>query len=99
MICTSSGGRNVVVSMKNVSNRKATSTKGVLSIATPNLRFLILGIGRPFHLFRTGCQRLNYLVAGLINHIGEIIDLIDEEIIGDNRSEERRVGKECRSRW
>ena len=38
---------------------------------------------------------------GIFNYILKAIGLIDQNImwLGDTRSEERRVGKECRSRW
>src|SRR5262245_27863674 len=86
-ICTLSGGLNCVVSMKNVSRRKATSTMGVMSILMPTRGFFFTGIW--FHLemrcerlFVSQSQRLDNGVAGFIDHVGEAVDLVGEEIVG-----------------
>ena len=42
-----------------------------------------------------GARALFYLVFGADGHLSEIL----ENPYTSNRSEERRVGKECRSRW
>src|SRR5258706_11312606 len=81
-ICTSSGGRNCVVSMKNVSRRNATSTIGVMSILTETLAFFILGIGVILSgLLCPGGQCLHHVVAGFVDHIGEIVHLVDEKVV------------------
>ena len=41
-------------------------------------------------------ERMSY---GKINEVGEMPNLIDIQTNSHRRSEERRVGKECRSRW
>jgi hypothetical protein len=45
VICTSSGGLNWVVNIKNVNSKNATSTSGVISILIPALRGLNFGMG------------------------------------------------------
>ena len=42
---------------------------------------------------------LNFIIAGLLFAVGAYTNMIFIAIIILNRSEERRVGKECRSRW
>ena len=43
------------------------------------------------------CALIEYIARETLNHRGDIVKAIGEE--GIKRSEERRVGKECRSRW
>src|SRR3989475_6494092 len=44
--------------------------------------------------------RGGHSVAGRVQHLGEGVCAAERgEIVGVQRSEERRVGKECRSRW
>jgi len=58
--------------------------------------------------FDVGIKNLSFCILELINNEltinkWEVVDLCNEKIrcieTVDNRSEERRVGKECRSRW
>ena len=62
------------------------------------------------HFYKAGLENIIFsmFVDGVIiydqirnveleNHGEEILERVDEDIA--NRSEERRVGKECRSRW
>ena len=38
-------------------------------------------------------------VAGVVGREVTTIEAIEDDAVGKQRSEERRVGKECRSRW
>ena len=44
-------------------------------------------------------MKLTHEPVDIANIIGNILELTDKQINDRNRSEERRVGKECRSRW
>src|SRR5258706_6589031 len=90
-ISTSSGGRNWVVSIKNVSSRNASSTIGVMSTRTDILAFLIFGIREPFRSYLFfGRKRLDDVVARFIDHIGEVIHLVHEKVIGNDTDNSRK---------
>ena len=63
-------------------------------VLTATAQVLTLQDGTPVRL------RLNRTVSSASAHVGETVDFeVTEAVINQNRSEERRVGKECRSRW
>ena len=87
-ICKASWGLNLVVRMKKVSNRKATSHMAVMST---NVLFLgILTFGIVYYI--TGCLELMFCgkslgnaEACLINAISQSIDLCGKVIVEDDR--------------
>ena len=58
------------------------------------------GVGVKNHRQALGFRHCFDLLFNLfLDRLDEILLLLLEARLGDDRSEERRVGKECRSRW
>ena len=70
--------------------------KGVVSRVLPVEDMPFLPNGRPLDIV------LNPLGVPSRMNIGQVLEIhlsLAAKVLGFNRSEERRVGKECRSRW
>ena len=53
-----------------------------------------------YTIYRSFEATSGYTLVGEVNAVSNTnLDLISYEFIDNSRSEERRVGKECRSRW
>src|SRR5260364_218099 len=100
---------DVAVSSSNASRRIDTIDRKILTVLQENAALSVAEIGERVGLSSTPCwKRIQRLEAdGIIK--GKVA-LVDQNKIGlglsvfvsvesGDRSEERRVGKECRSRW
>src|SRR6266516_4105569 len=73
----------------------------------PNLislaeRMLRSGVAALAHLGREDPRRLPHVLRQrrvLLDELGRELIVEAEHVVQDERSEERRVGKECRTRW
>src|SRR6187397_1882389 len=87
-ICTASCGLNLVVRIKKVSKRNATSPMAVISIAVLFRGILTFGIiynltEQVELMFRS--KRLSKTESGFINSIGQAIDFSREVVVSNDR--------------
>src|SRR3712207_2746223 len=81
----------------------ACTTRGVLGIGVPQATAIAdVAAARSQHMLETG-EYVKVVADGGMRNGGDVSKAIacgaDAVMLGSPRSEERRVGKECRSRW
>ena len=86
-------------------SRRGRTPKGVLRVGIAEMLSPVQQLDDPYYLYLSGfvrqrCLDKRYTAVPLENRGSEfVVPTGGEKLDGIVRSEERRVGKECRSRW